>query len=442
MGVVIKQMPASVENERAVLGACMADSDAAVGILGVLDTYDFQSTAHRTIYDAIKALHGAGTAIDLTTVVARLREKNKIESVGGAAYIAGLVTALPTAANASSYAAVVKSKAVARRLMVALHDGLRELEGGEPPARVVDRLTDMMHELEPTGKAIAVRLSDVTQPAITRMEEQIKHGGVMGLPTGFRDLDVLLSGLHQGELVTLAAQTSVGKSSLARQLAVNVAVKGYKVILFSLEMSVELITELILCMHAEVNLHGIRTGKLADKQKQIDKLVYAASKLDDAALYLDDESTTVQQVCSRARAHAMRHGLDLVIVDYLQLVEGEKGGSREREVASISRALKMLSRDINVPVVALSQFNRRVDQHNGSPRLSDLRESGAIEQDSDVVIFLERVKASVDVKHTGNARLTIKKQRNGPPGTVPLVFRSQFTRFENATKQDGGQNDG
>jgi len=430
--------PQSIENERAVLGACLYAPECADLVADILIPSDFYKTAHRKIYGAIEGLSRAGSQADIITVIEALRKNGDLEDVGGAAYIVELHRCVVSTGNLAAYAGVIKDKAIMRILITSYTEIVRrafdETEDSDKLLASAENVIFEITERRLAKQAGVSKFADVSLEAVQRIERRMKTQEIPGIPMGFRDLDVLTSGLHAGDLITIAARTSAGKSSLARQIATNVAKAGKTTMIFSLEMNVQLMTELILCTEAEVDRYRIQAGLEKNGPGQVQKLVYAAQKLEGTNIYLDSSANRIDQVCVRSRLHARRHGLDLVIIDYLQLIEGEKGQSREREVASVSRSLKLLATELDIPVIALSQFNRRVDHRQGSPRLSDLRESGAIEQDSDVVIFIERIDLKKEPEARGNARLTVKKQRSGPLGEIPLTFRKEYTRFENAAK--------
>jgi len=422
-----KALPHSGLDEQQVLGACMCDASAMREVAEtMLAPEHFYSTEHTEIFTAILAVYHSSEYVNTVSVY------NQNTNIS-AAYLAQLQRETVSVGGMAKYAKMIKAAAHDRNLLNSFTRGIQDIQGGTSSATVVEAILSASQNSESETQDTPAKLVDITSPAIAGIEARMKTGGIVGIPTGFTDLDILLSGLHKGELVTIAARTSAGKSSLARQIAVNVGLAGNTVAIFSLEMSASLIAELMLCMRAEINLHELQKG-IGSGSEQIEKLVYAAQTLQSASVYIDATASRVEQVCSRSRKLASRRGLDLIIIDYLQLIEGEKGQSREREVASVSRALKLLASELNVAVIALSQLNRRVDFRQGGPRLSDLRESGAIEQDSDVVIFLERVNMTKEPNALGNVRLTVKKQRSGPIGIVWLTFRKEYTRFENAAR--------
>jgi len=429
-----KLPPQSVENERSVLGAMLFDAGAVNDVVELLHDTDFYSEVHRKIYRAIVALYDIRDPVDSVTVVEQLRRQGDIDDVGGAAYVTELAREVPTAANAQAYAKIIREKAVMRALITSCTEVVRRaFDETEDPDKLLDSAEQVIFEIaERKLTEQFLPLGDLVMSSMERIEDIVKNlGGITGLPTGFRDLDVLLSGLHKSELIILAARTSVGKTSFALNIAENVAFQGHPVGIFSLEMSRDQIVQRLLCSHARVNLHGVRTGHVRGEILQ--QLVPAAAELSEVPIFIDDSpSITVLEMRAKARRLASTKGLDLVIIDYLQLVQSRvRSDSRQQEVAEISRSLKAMARELQVPVIAISQLSRQVDmRESGQPRLSDLRESGSIEQDADVVMFLTRER---DVEETGRpetAWVQVAKQRNGPLGREALTFLKEYTRFE------------
>jgi len=419
--------PQSLENERAVLGACMFGADVALDAFSVVAPRDFYAERHRVVAEAIVALLGEREPVDSLTVTTKLRSMKKLDYAGGPTALTELVRECPSPGNVTQYARIIASCAKGRRLRVALHNAELDLtQNNVDPADVALNLGQFI-AAECSDGNDPVPISELLSPALEDLQTAMQRDGISGLPTGFRDLDVLTSGLHPGELVVLAARTGKGKSTFARNIAANVAAHGKRVLFFTREVSGLMVTEQLMCTTAEVSLHRIRSGRMPSKRETMEQLTTAAANLDAMNILLDDRSHTVTEVSHQARRAHIREPLDLVIVDYLQLVAGAGGDTREQEVASVSRNLKQLARTLNVPVLALSQFSRRIDHREDKhPRLGDLRESGAIEQDSDVVIFLERYKEG------SGARVTVAKQRNGPLGQVNLEFLAEQTRLVDA----------
>lgn len=431
-----KLPPQSIENERTVLGAMLIEAGAVNEVVELLHENDFYGDVHRKIYRAVLTLYDTRQPVDSLTVSEQLRRQGDLEDVGGAAYVTELSREVPTAANAQAYAKIVREKAVMRALITSCTDVVRRaFDETEEPDKLLDSAEQVIFEIaERRLTEQFMPLGELVMSSMERIEDIIKNkGGITGLPTGYRELDVLLSGLQKSELIILAAQTSIGKTSFALNIAENVAFKGHSVGVFSLEMSRDQIVQRLLCSHGKVNLHGVRSGMIRGEILQ--QLVPAAAELSEAPIFIDDSPTiTVLEMRAKARRLAATKGLDLVIIDYLQLVRSRvRSESRQQEVSEISRSLKAMARELQVPVIALSQLSRQIERRESSqPRLSDLRESGSIEQDAHVVIFLTRERDMEHTDGTESAHAIVAKQRNGPLGPVSLVFRKEFTRFEAA----------
>jgi replicative DNA helicase len=384
--------PQSIEAERSVLGAMLLDKDAISRVIELLEEDFFYRDAHRKIYRAIVTLFDRNEAADLLTAVEMLRKQGSLEAVGGAAYVAELLDAVPTAANADYYARIVREKAIVRSLIAACTQVVTEAydETGEADDLLdnAERLIFEIAERKLSGPVVPV--GDLVVESMERLESIARErSGITGIPTGFRDLDRKLSGLHNSELVIVAGRTAMGKTSFGLNIAEHVAVKeGRNVAIFSLEMSNEHLVQRLLCSLGRVNWHHLRSGYLA--QEEFAKLPMAADRLSRAPIYIDDTpSISVLDIKAKSRRLKAAGKLDLVIVDYLQMVQGRgRAETRQQEVSEISRSLKGLARELNVPVVALSQLSREVDRRESHlPLLSDLRESGSIEQDADVVLM-------------------------------------------------------
>jgi len=429
-----KLPPQSIENERSVLGAMLFDARAVNDVVELLGDDDFYNESHRKIYRAVLTLYEARQPVDSVTVVEQLRRQGDLDDVGGAAYLTELAHEVPTAANAQAYAKIVRQKAVMRSLITSCTEVVRRaFDETEDPDKLLDSAEQLIFEIaERKLTEQFMPLGDLVMSSMERIEDIVKNmGGITGLPTGYRDLDVLLSGLQRSELIILAARTSIGKTSFALNIAENVAFKGHPVGIFSLEMSRDLIVQRLLCSHGRVNLQRVRTGHVRGEVLQ--QLVPAAAELAEVPIFIDDSpSISVLEMRAKARRLAATKGLDLVIIDYLQLVQSRvRSDSRQQEVAEISRSLKAMARELEVPVIAISQLSRQVDmRESGKPRLSDLRESGSIEQDADVVIFLTREREQEYTEGPETASAQVAKQRNGPLGRVDLTFLKEYTRFE------------
>ncbi|MBX6351328.1 MAG: replicative DNA helicase [Clostridia bacterium] len=436
--------PQNVEAEQSVLGAMLISPEAVVRAAEVLDADDFYREGHRHVFRAILALYERNEPADVVTVGDELERRRLLEEVGGRAYLAELANAVPTAANVEHYARIVEEKAVLRNLIQSSSEiARRAFEGGEDADELLDFAEERIFSLTrdrrvKTYAPIREVLVD-TFDHIQRMYE--KKDGVTGTPTGFRGLDELTSGLHPSELVVLAARPSQGKTALALNVAAHVAIEhSVPVAIFSLEMSREQVAQRMLCSEARVSSYRLRSGQL--HTQDWDRLSHALGRLGDAPIFIDDSpNITVMELRARARRLKAEEDIGLVVVDYLQLMRTRgRVESRQQEISEISRSLKALARELEVPVLALSQLSRAVEQREGRrPQLSDLRESGAIEQDADVVLFIYHDPEKAERKETisyGGARsvvstveLILAKQRNGPVGSVELVFFHDWTRF-------------
>jgi len=430
--------PQNLDAERSVLGAMLLDTDAIPRVIELLEEDFFYRDAHRKIYRAIVTLFDRNEAADLLTTVEMLRKQGSLESVGGAAYVAELLDVVPTAANVDYYARIVREKALVRSLIAACTQVVTEAydETGEADDMLdnAERLIFEIAERKLSGPLVPV--GDLVVESMERLESIARdRSGITGIPTGFRDLDRKLSGLHNSELIIVAGRTAMGKTSFGLNIAEHVAIKeGRNVAIFSLEMSNEHLVQRLLCSLGRVNWHHLRSGYLA--HEEFAKLPMAADRLSRASIYIDDTpSISVLEIKAKSRRLKAAGKLDLVIVDYLQMVQGRgRTETRQQEVSEISRSLKWLARELNVPVIALSQLSREVDKRESHlPVLSDLRESGSIEQDADVVLMLHRDwEYTSNEEHKYKAIVKVAKQRNGPTGTIHLIFEMDYSRFENA----------
>jgi replicative DNA helicase len=427
--------PHNLEAEESVLGAMMLSAEAIADVVEVVKPEDFYKSANGTIFDTLRGLYGRGDPVDAITAVEELRRRGVLEQVGGHLYVHELVEQVPTPAAAGNYARIVAQHALLRRLIQAAGD-IMEMGYSTPedPERTADEAEQRIYEVaRHDEKDQVASLRELVDQAMTDLEHiQNRESAFAGLPTGFRDLDELLSGLQQGNLVIVAARPGVGKSSFATNLARNAAVESrVPVAMFSLEMSRWEIGMRLLCGEAGVpwdRIRGRRVG--ADDWSRI---VQAAEVLHDAPLSIvDSGNVTIVDIRAKARRlSARRQGLGLIIVDYLQLMSHHRRvDNRQQEIAEISRSLKLLAKELNIPVIAVSQLNRDPERRQDKrPQLSDLRESGAIEQDSDVVMFIHRDDS--DPSKKGLADLIVAKHRNGPTDTVPLTFMPHLTQFRN-----------
>ncbi len=427
--------PHNLEAEESVLGAMMLSAEAIADVVEVVRPEDFYKSANGIIFDTLRIIYGRGDPVDAIIAVEELRRRGVLEDVGGHLYIHELVEQVPTPAAAGNYARIVAQHALLRRLIQAAADIMAMgYSAPEDPERAADEAEQRIFEVAHHDEREQVAsLRELVDQAMTDLEHiQNRESAFAGLPTGFRDLDELLSGLQPGNLVIVAARPGVGKSSLATNVARNVAVEsGAPVAMFSLEMSRWEIGMRLLCGEAAVpwdRIRGRRVG--ADDWSRI---VQAAEVLHDAPLSIvDSGNVTIVDIRAKARRlSARRQGLGLIIVDYLQLMSHHRRvDNRQQEVAEISRSLKLLAKELNIPVIAVSQLNRDPERRQDKrPQLSDLRESGSLEQDADVVVFIHRDDSDAGKK--GLADLIVAKHRNGPTDTVPLTFLPHLTQFRN-----------
>jgi len=435
-----KLPPQNVDAEQCLLGCLMLDNEAIVKVVDSIKPEDFYKGGHQDIYQAMADLYGKTEPIDILSVSARLKERNKIEEVGGSAYLTSLVNSVPTATHVSNYAKIVRQKKILRDLISASEQiGLSAFDEAED----VDELLD---KAEKTVFGIGQRsltqsflpIKDVLADTFERLDELSKYQGKLrGIPTGFLDLDKILGGLQKSDLVILAARPSMGKTSLALDIARNVAVMENKPVgLFSLEMSKDQLADRLLAGMANINMWNLRNGRLvADDYSRIQ---HAMGSLSDAPLFIDDAgSVNILQMRAMARRLQANKGLSLIIIDYLQLMEPlNRFQSAVQQVTENSRALKLLAKELNIPVLVLSQLSRAVESRVPQiPRLADLRESGAIEQDADVVMFIYREdKYNENSLNPNIAKILIEKHRNGPTGGIDLFFDEHRVSFRNLDK--------
>ncbi|MCL4811863.1 MAG: replicative DNA helicase [Vicinamibacteraceae bacterium] len=434
--VIDRALPHNLEAERSVLGAILIRNDALNHATEIIDAPDFFRDAHRVIFETMIALNEDGHAIDLVTLKDGLARRGKLDAVGGAAYIASLVDGVPRAMHVDQYARIIKEKSVLRQL-----GGVAEKIHRSVMLQELDA-DDLLDEAEREVFAIAdrslrtgfVSLSTLVHDSVATIERLQEHKQLItGIPTGFRELDEMTSGLQRSDLVIVAARPSMGKTSFTLNIALHAGLAGMTVGVFSLEMSKDQLFMRLLSSEARIDLSRLRTGHLLDKDYS--RLGPALGRLDEARVFIDDSpGVGVLEMRAKSRRLKAEHGLDLLIVDYVQLMQARgRFDNRQQELASISRALKGLAKELNVPIIALSQLSRAPDARaDHRPQLSDLRESGALEQDADVVMFIYREEQYERTEENeGIADIIIGKQRNGPTGDVRLAFIKQFTRFEN-----------
>jgi len=433
--------PQNLEAERAVLGSVMLRKDAIHEVEDVLTPESFYAEKHKLIYKAMLDLSGRSEPIDLLSLSTKLSEQKNLERIGGNSFLAELVSEVPSSVNARHYAEIVQKKYVLRSLIEAA-DYVSELafeEGDENVGEILDKAEKKVFGVisSPKNQKFTA-LKDALPEAWERLEKLHEHKGMLrGLSTGFRDLDSLLSGLQKSDLVILAARPSMGKTTLALDIARLSATKEDKsVLVFSLEMSSQQLVDRMLSAESRVNSWNLRTGRLSS-DREFSLLRDSLDKLAKAKIFIDDmPGNTIVRMKALARRLKMEKGLDLVVVDYLQLMATSKNyDSMVNQVTEISRSLKGLAKELNVPVLALSQLSRAIESRGGRPRLSDLRDSGSIEQDADVVMFIHREdKARDEAERTNVAEILIAKHRNGPVGKVELYFDEKTTTFLNLEK--------
>ena len=454
--------PQAVDVEQAVLGAMLIEREAIPRAIEVLPPDSFYDPRHTLIYQAILSLFERGNPVDMITLSDELRRRQELEAVGGPYYITELTTAVASSANVEYHARIIAEKSLLRKLIetLSVHIG----EAYDPSADAFELLdeteSDIFRISESQLRRSAVSMSSVLMETLENLESI--HGrdtGITGVPTGFRALDDMTGGWQKSDLVIIAARPSMGKTALSLAIARNAALHPESpagVAIFSLEMSAQQLAQRLLTSEARVDAQAARTGRL--REEDFPKLARAASRLSEASIYIDDTpGLTVLELRAKCRRLKAEHDIGLIIVDYLQLMHGtgqSRNSNREQEIAQISRSLKGLAKELNVPVIALSQLSRAVETRGGDhrPQLSDLRESGSIEQDADVVAFIYRAERyGIVVDENGNSteglgEVIIGKQRNGPIGTVRLAFVNQYARFENLTSYyaapDSGGGDG
>ena len=442
--LIKRVMPHSVEAEQSVVGAMLMEKDAILAASEIICGDDFYQNAYGVIFDSMVELFNEGKPVDLITLQERLKEKEVPPEISSLEFVRDLVAAVPTSANVRYYAQIVSDKAVMRKL-IKMNDELSNIcyAGNEPLESVLEKTEKSVFQLlqnRNAGEYVPIR--QVVMNALEKVEKASKSKGtVTGIPTGFIDLDYKLSGLQPSDLVLVAARPSMGKTAFVLNIAQYVAFKKDKcTAIFSLEMSKEQLVNRLFSLESQVDAQALRTGNMKDSDWE--KLIEAAGIIGQSNLIIDDTpSISISELRSKCRKYKMEHGLDLIIIDYLQLMSGSVGGrseSRQQEISDISRSLKALARELNVPVIALSQLSRAVEQRpDKRPMLSDLRESGAIEQDADVVMFIYRDEYyNKDSEYKKQAEIIIAKQRNGPVGTVHLAWLGEYTKFANLSRQE------
>ncbi len=434
-----------------MLGGVLLENEALNKALEILRPEDFYREAHRKIFSALIDLSDKGEPADLVTLTAALQLKGNLEAVGGSAYLATLVDYVPTAANIAYYCRMVKDKSVSRQLIqVATDIATRGYEGGDVEADLDWAEKSIFEIAGSKSKPSYFSTREIMKDTFKTIEKLYDRKELItGVPTGFNDLDLMTAGLQGGDLVIIAARPSMGKTAFCLNIVEHAALRAAKPvpsIVFSLEMGKEQLVQRLLCSVSRVDASRLRTGHLGESDWP--KLTNGAGLLSEAPIFIDDTpSISVLELRAKARRLKAEHDLGLVVVDYLQLMQGRNAENRQQEISEISRSLKALAKELHVPVVALSQLNRSLESRTDKrPMMADLRESGAIEQDADVIMFIyrdavyceacKRRDNSCDKGHDKDAEVIIGKQRNGPIGSVHLTFRGEFTRFENQSKRD------
>jgi len=432
--------PHNLEAEESVIGSCLLSREAIADVLEIVDAADFYKPAHTEIFNAILELYGKGEPIDAVTLADELRRRSTLDQVGGKPYIFTLVQSVPTPGSAAHYARIVEEHALLRRLIDASHrisDIAYQIP--EDVDEAVDHSEDLIYQVSQrraTGDFRA--LKDLLTENMEMVEKLYEQGSsITGLPTGFHDLDALTAGLQPSNLVIVAARPAMGKSSLAVTMAQHIAVEEQTpVVIFSLEMSKNELVQRLMCSEARVDSNRLRRGALQDSDWP--KLSHALGRLAEAPIFIDDTANvTIMEMRAKCRRLKSKHGLGLVIVDYLQLMQPSKRtDNRVQEVSEISRNLKLLARELDLPVIAVSQLSRNLEHRTDKrPLLADLRDSGSIEQDADLVIFIYRDEVyNPDTTQKGIAEVHVAKHRNGPIGKIDLAFLDHYTKFANLAR--------
>jgi replicative DNA helicase len=435
-----KTLPNNLEAERSILGAILLDDKALLNVFEILKPQDFYLDSHRRVFEKMLLLMNSSRAIDLVTLKEELQRASELESVGGAAYLAALTDGLPRVLNIEFYAQIIKEKSTLRRLIQVSNETMaRSYKDEEPAQEVLQAMEKAIFDI--AGQHFHTGLANIA-PVVSDVFKQIEElsnqkTAVTGLETGFVDLDRMTAGFHPSDLIIVAARPGLGKTSFCLNIAEHAAIKHKKAIaIFSLEMSKEQLVKRLLCSESRIDASRINTGFL--NKDDWNRLSRASGDLSETRIFIDDTANlTVPELRSKARRLSLEHGLDLIVVDYLQLMSGstQRYENRTQEISQISRGLKGIAKELSVPVIAASQLSRAVESRTGEhrkPQLSDLRESGSIEQDADLVMFIYREDmVNPTEENAGLAELIIGKQRNGPTGSVQLAFLKQFTRFDN-----------
>lgn len=439
---ITKIPPHDIEAEQAVLGSMLTDRDAVIAAIEIIKPEDFYREDNKAIYQAIYNLYGKGEPIDIITVKAQLIEEGNFEKVGGLEYLSLLPLKVPTTANAEMYIKIIEEKSILRNL---IQTSNQLIELGYAQTEEVDYIIDeaekrIFNIMKNRNQKGYIPIKDILVDSFQQIEKMYNQkGAISGIRSGFIDLDNKLSGLNNSDLILVAARPAMGKSAFAINIATNVAIKSnIPVVIFNLEMSKEQVANRILCSEALVDSNKVRTGQMEDSDWE--KLASTLGPLSAAEIYIDDTpGISIMEIRAKARKLKLEKNIGLIVIDYLQLIQGtgKKGANREQEISEISRSLKILAKELDVPVIALSQLSRAAEQRQDHrPMLSDLRESGAIEQDADIVMFIYRddyYNQESDKK--GIAEIILAKHRGGSIGTIELVWLANFTKFANYKRE-------
>lgn len=441
-GTSLRVPPQAVEVEKHVIGAMLLDSEAVSLALESLVPGDFYLERHGAIFGAIALLFEKNTPSDVITVADALRKSQRFEMAGGEAYLLEISAEVVSSANVAEYCRIVKEKSLLRRLIGAATKTLeRAYDGGQEPTTIMDQAEADIFSISESGlKEGFLPIKDILTDTFKLIDSYSK-GEIAGVPSGFKDLDGLTSGFQKTDLIVLAGRPGMGKTALALSILAHAAIERRKTVaFFSLEMGREQLVQRILCRQAQVNMHLLRTGRLS--QRDYPKLSLAVGPISDAKIFIDDSpSMNILELRAKCRRLKAQQGLDLVVLDYLQLMQSSgRLENRQQEISQISRGLKALAKELDIPVMALSQLSRAVEQRggDGEPKLSDLRESGAIEQDADLVMFVFRDEVYNKEAEKGKGKIILAKQRNGPTGEVPVTFISDYASFVNFSSREAG----
>ena len=437
---MMRSLPQSIEAEQSVIGAMIIDKSAIAQVFEKLNEDDFYRDGHKVIYKAIREMYAKDIAVDLVTILEYLKTTDMLDKAGGVTYISELSSSVPTTANLSSYIKIVEEKSTLRKLIKASTSIIEEsYNSGGDVEKVIDLAQKKVFDIaEKKDSKEYEALSDVLERGFLEIERLFNNrGAITGVGSGIKDLDAKTSGFQKGDMVLIAARPSMGKTTFSLNIAENAALKeGKSVVIFSLEMSKEQLAYKLLCSQANVDMLKLRTGNLEDDDWE--RIARATGPLANAKIYIDDTAgISVMDMRSKCRKIKMEHGIDMILIDYLQLMSGSAGSdNRQQEVSEMSRSIKALAKEMECPVIALSQLSRAPEQRaDHRPMLSDLRESGSIEQDADVVMFLYRDEYyNKETEEKGIGECIIAKQRNGPIGTVELVWLPRYTQFVNMKK--------